>query len=86
MLKLKFASKEDAKRRTEIVPDENEVSLKDLVPDAPCVITLSNRGYIKRVPLTEYRESGRGRRGSRVPRSRKRISFASSSWRRRMTR
>ena len=63
MLKLKFASKEDAKRRTEIVPDENEVSLKDLVPDAPCVITLSNRGYIKRVPLTEYRESGRGTKG-----------------------
>ena len=62
-LKLKFASKADAQRRTEIVPDENEVSLKDLVPDAPCVITLSNRSYIKRVPLTEYRESGRGTKG-----------------------
>ncbi len=63
MLKMKFASKEDAKRRTEIVADENEVSVKDLVPDAPCVITLSNRGYIKRVPLTEYRESNRGAKG-----------------------
>ncbi len=60
MLKEKFASKDDAVRRTEIVADENEVSLKDLVPDAPCVITLSNRGYIKRVPLTEYREQRRG--------------------------
>ena len=60
MLKEKFASKADAVRRTEIVADENEVSLKDLVPDAPCVITLSNRGYIKRVPLTEYREQRRG--------------------------
>ena len=47
------------------MPDENEVSLKDLVPDAPCVITLSNRGYVKRVPLTEYRESGRGTKGIR---------------------
>ena len=60
MLKEKFASRADAARRTEIVADENEVSLKDLVPDAPCVITLSNRGYIKRVPLTEYREQRRG--------------------------
>ena len=65
MLKDKFASKADAQRRTEIVADENEVSLKDLVPDAPCVITLSNRGYIKRVPLTEYREQRRGGVGVR---------------------
>ena len=62
-LKLKYASKADAQRRTEIVADENEVSLKDLVPDAPCVITLSNRGYVKRVPLTEYREQRRGGHG-----------------------
>ncbi len=62
-LKEKFASKAEAARRTEIVADENEVSLKDLVPDAPCVITLSNRGYIKRVPLTEYREQKRGGHG-----------------------
>ena len=60
MLKEKFASRDDAARRTEIVADENEVSLKDLVPDESCVITLSNRGYIKRVPLTEYREQRRG--------------------------
>ena len=65
MLKEKFASKADAVRRTEIVADENEVSLKDLVPDAPCVITLSNRGYVKRVPLTEYREQKRGGHGVR---------------------
>ena len=65
MLKEKFASRADAARRTEIVADENEVSLKDLVPDAPCVITLSNRGYIKRVPLTEYREQRRGGVGVR---------------------
>ena len=62
-LKLRFCSKEDAKRRTEIVPDANEVSIKDLIPDEPCVITLSNRGYVKRVPLTEYREQKRGGHG-----------------------
>jgi len=63
MLKEKFAGKADGKRRTEITFDENEVSLKDLVADEPCVITLSNRGYIKRVPLTEYKEQNRGGRG-----------------------
>ena len=62
-LKEKFASKADGRRRTEITPDENEVSLKDLVADEPCVITLSNRGYVKRVPLTEYKEQNRGGRG-----------------------
>jgi len=64
-LKAKYCQKEDAKRRTEIVADENEVSMKDLIPDAPCVITLSNRGYVKRVPLTEYREQKRGGHGVR---------------------
>ena len=62
-IKEKFATREEARRRTEIVPDENEVSIKDLIADEPCVITLSNRGYIKRVPLTEYREQKRGGHG-----------------------
>ena len=62
-IKLKYCSKEDAARRTEIVADANEVSVKDLIPDEPCVITLSNRGYVKRVPLTEYREQKRGGHG-----------------------
>ena len=61
----RYAARPDAARRTEIVADENEVSMKDLIPDAPCVITLSNRGYIKRVPLTEYREQKRGGHGVR---------------------
>ena len=64
-LKARYCMKEDAKRRTEIVPDMNEVSVKDLIPDAPCVITLSNRGYVKRVPLTEYKEQRRGGHGVR---------------------
>ena len=62
-IKERFASREDAQRRTEIIDDENEVTIKDLIPDEPCVITLSNRGYIKRVPLTEYREQKRGGHG-----------------------
>ncbi len=64
-IKARYCAKEDSRRRTELVADENEVSMKDLVPDAPCVITLSNRGYVKRVPLTEYREQKRGGHGVR---------------------
>ncbi len=64
-LKTRYCSKEGAQRRTEIVADANEVSIKDLIPDEPCVITLSNRGYVKRVPLTEYREQRRGGHGVR---------------------
>lgn len=62
-IKNRYCLKEDAARRTEIVADANEVSVKDLIPDEPCVITLSNRGYVKRVPLTEYKEQRRGGHG-----------------------
>ena len=64
-LKTRYCAKEGAQRRTEIVADANEVSVKDLIPDAPCVVTLSNRGYVKRVPLTEYKEQHRGGHGVR---------------------
>ncbi|MBO5642830.1 MAG: DNA gyrase subunit A [Kiritimatiellae bacterium] len=64
-LKENYCSKETAKRRTEIIADVDEVSVKDLIPDEPCVITLSNRGYVKRAPLSEYREQRRGGHGVR---------------------
>jgi DNA gyrase subunit A len=65
-LKESYATKGPAaERRTQIVADVNEVSIKDLVPDEPCVITLSNRGYVKRVPLAEYKEQRRGGFGVR---------------------
>ncbi len=50
-------------RRTALVPMENEVNIEDLIADEACVITLSHRGYIKRVPLSVYREQKRGGRG-----------------------
>lgn len=64
-IKNRYCLKEEAKRRTEIVADANEVSIKDLIADEPCVITLSNRGYVKRVALTEYKEQRRGGHGVR---------------------
>jgi len=52
-------------RRTEIVPADGDISIEDLVADEDVVVTVSHAGYIKRVPVSEYREQGRGGRGSR---------------------
>ena len=59
MLRQKYGDE----RRTRLVPMEGEVNIEDLIADEPCVVTLSHRGYIKRVPLTTYREQRRGGRG-----------------------
>ncbi|MFC1467429.1 DNA gyrase subunit A [Verrucomicrobiota bacterium] len=50
-------------RRTELCIDEGEINLEDLIADEPCVITLSNTGYIKRVPTDTYRQQRRGGKG-----------------------
>jgi DNA gyrase subunit A len=53
-------------RRTEIVQTEGEITIADLVPHEDVVVTVSHAGYIKRVPVTEYRAQGRGGRGRRA--------------------
>jgi DNA gyrase subunit A len=50
-------------RRTEIIPEENEISIEDLVADEDMVITVSRGGYIKRSPLSLYRSQRRGGKG-----------------------
>ncbi len=51
-------------RRTRILPDVNgEVSDEDLIPDVRVLITLTDRGYIKRQPADAYRTQRRGGRG-----------------------
>jgi DNA gyrase subunit A len=52
-------------RRTEIVMAEGEIDIEDLIADEEVVVTISRAGYIKRVPVTEYRAQGRGGRGTR---------------------
>ena len=42
-------------RRTEIVPGEGEIDLEDLIAEEEMVISISNGGYIKRLPVTTYR-------------------------------
>src|SRR6266511_2026605 len=50
----------DDPRRTEIRPDEGELSIEDLIAAEPVVVTVTRTGYVKRVPLTDYRAQGRG--------------------------
>ena len=52
-------------RRTEIIPDEHEFNAEDFYPNDPVVITVSHLGYIKRTPLSEFREQSRGGVGSK---------------------
>ncbi|MFW6051469.1 MAG: DNA gyrase subunit A [Myxococcota bacterium] len=52
-------------RRTEIVEAEGDISIEDLVADEDVVVTVTHKGYIKRVPATEYRAQGRGGKGLR---------------------
>lgn len=50
-------------RRTEILNEVGEVQLEDLIADENMVVTVSNEGYIKRLPVTTYRKQRRGGRG-----------------------
>jgi len=52
-------------RRTEIVEAEGEISIEDLVAVEEVVLTVSQAGYIKRVPVSEYRAQARGGKGKR---------------------
>ncbi len=58
-LKARYADE----RRTDIVPEEGELNVEDLIADRGCVITISHTGYIKRVPVSTYRQQRRGGKG-----------------------
>ena len=51
------------KRRTEIQDIEDEIDIEDLIEEETCAFTLSNQGYIKRMPVDTYRTQSRGGRG-----------------------
>lgn len=50
-------------RRTEISVDLSDYNIEDLIDDQEVMITLSNRGYIKRQPLDTYKAQKRGGKG-----------------------
>lgn len=57
-------------RRTEIKYSSEEFNPEDFYPNDPVVITISHLGYIKRTPLSEFREQARGGVGSKGAHSR----------------
>ena len=50
-------------RKTEIQDIEDEIDIEDLIEEETCAFTLSNHGYIKRMPVNTYRTQSRGGRG-----------------------
>lgn len=53
-------------RRTQIVAADGDISIEDLIANEPMAVTVTRGGYLKRVPLTEYRAQGRGGKGTRA--------------------
>ncbi len=52
-----------SERKTEIVDDYDDIDIEDLIPNEPMVVTITHRGYIKRVPVKQYEKQKRGGKG-----------------------
>ncbi len=52
-------------RRTQLVEDTGEIDILELIAEEDVVITVSHTGYVKRTPLSDYREQNRGGKGRR---------------------
>jgi DNA gyrase subunit A len=60
---LEVKDKYNDPRRTMIETVENEIDVEDLIEEEDCVYTLTNVGYIKRIPASVYRAQRRGGKG-----------------------
>jgi DNA gyrase subunit A len=60
LLEIKEIYGKTDERRTEIVAGETEWELEDMIAEEDMVIAITNSGYIKRLPVTTYREQRRG--------------------------
>jgi DNA gyrase subunit A len=60
LLEIKSIYAKGDDRRTEIVAAEGELELEDLIAEEDMVIAITRSGYIKRLPVTTYREQRRG--------------------------
>ncbi len=63
---LALRDKYGDKRLTEIQDVADEIDVEDLIEEENCVYTLTHGGYIKRLPVSEYRAQGRGGKGIRA--------------------
>jgi DNA gyrase subunit A len=60
LLEVKEIYGKNDERRTEIVAGESELDLEDMIAEEDMVIAITRSGYIKRLPVTAYREQRRG--------------------------
>ena len=60
---IEIKNKYGDSRRTQIIDAPDEFIPEDLIPNEPIVVMISNRGYVKRVGLDEYRTQHRGGKG-----------------------
>ena len=60
---LELKERYETKRATEIVDDYDEIDSEDLIPREEVVVTITHRGYVKRVPLKTYERQNRGGKG-----------------------
>ncbi len=60
---LEIGTKYSVARKTEIVDDYDDIDVEDLIPNEPMVVTITHRGYIKRVPVKQYEKQHRGGKG-----------------------
>jgi len=60
---LEIRDKFGDKRKTEIQDVADEIDIEDLIEEETCAFTLSNQGYVKRMPVDTYRTQSRGGRG-----------------------
>ncbi len=60
---LAIKEKFNDERRTEIVNVTGEMDIEDLIPQEDCVFTLTDMGYIKRMPVDIYQQQNRGGKG-----------------------
>lgn len=60
---IEIKNKYGDERRTRITAEEEDLELEDLIAEEDVVITVTHRGYIKRIPLDTYRSQRRGGKG-----------------------
>jgi len=60
---IEVKEKFNSPRLTEVVDDYGEIDIEDLIPNEPMVVTITHRGYIKRVALKQYEKQKRGGKG-----------------------
>jgi DNA gyrase subunit A len=60
---IEIKDKYGDERRTDIIEGEDDIDLESMIPNDDVVVVVTNRGYIKRVDLDEYRAQHRGGKG-----------------------